>query len=359
LGSAAFCWSLSFQDATLVWVVLTVATLVLLFAAQYIGADPAYGLAVFWLCLFTLFMLVLVTAEHMLLLLVGWEGIGICSFALIGFWASRFSATKSALKAVLVNRLGDGLVLWLALWLCWSTGAVSPELIALSGSSYWLGLVAVLGSIGKSAQVGFACWLPDAMEGPTPVSALIHAATLVTAGVVLVGRIGAVCHEALLCVGAVTLAYAALLGLCQSDIKRVIAFSTCSQLGYMVASHGLGHSGLALAHLLCHALFKAALFLASGALIHAAVSWQDSRRFGGSSAAPSLFVLGSLSLAGLPFLSGFYTKDGILDVGWVASSPAAYWANALMLGVVCLTLSYSAKLIWSSFAAVAVSRCRT
>jgi NADH:ubiquinone oxidoreductase subunit 5 (subunit L)/multisubunit Na+/H+ antiporter MnhA subunit len=263
---------------------------------------------------------VLATADSLFVLLLGWEGIGIASFALIGFWNTRTSASRSALKAILVNRLGDGMLLWACCWLGWYSGSINPELMPLAGSDAFLGTAFLLGASGKSAQVGLSVWLADAMEGPTPVSALIHAATLVTAGVVLLSRTGAQCRTWLVFVGSVTCLFAGSLGLHQHDAKRVIAYSTCSQLGFMMIVHGLGHSGLAMAHLATHATFKATLFLCAGTVIANAHSSQDLRRYGGLATSPVAPFISTLSLA--------YFRDGprfgarYLLVGWHGSGVA-------------------------------------
>ena len=214
----------------------------------------------------------------------------------------------------------------------------------------------MVGAIGKSAQIGFAVWLADAMEGPTPVSALIHAATLVTAVVVLIARTGALLPSGLVGLGLVTCISAATMGLCQNDAKRVIAYSTCSQLGYMMVSHGLGHSSLAVAHLLTHACFKAALFLGAGSVIHATHANQDQRRYGSVGVAGLPATVATLSLAGWPFLAGFYTKDGILEVSWAVMVPVADYANTVMLVVVSLTVAYGVKLGYAGFVAEPTAR---
>jgi NADH:ubiquinone oxidoreductase subunit 5 (subunit L)/multisubunit Na+/H+ antiporter MnhA subunit len=351
VGSLTLEWNFTMVDPLLCACVTGVSLLVHLFAVAYTSSDPAFIVGMCWLSLFTFFMLILACADNLVVMLVGWEGIGVASFALIGFWNTRLAATKSALKAVLVNRLGDGVLVWAVCWLIYHGGSAHPEILPLAGSSGWMGVAFFLGAIGKSAQVGFAVWLADAMEGPTPVSALIHAATLVTAGVVLLARTGAACRGPLLALGCLTCFVAASMGLVQQDAKRVIAYSTMSQLGYMMVSHGLGHSSLAMAHLLTHACFKAALFLCAGGVIHVAYSGQDQRRYGGVPVAPVPATIATLSLVGWPFLSGFYTKDAILEVSWSVMHPAADYANTVMLLVVCMTLSYGVKLCWSSFAA--------
>jgi len=366
-GSLNLTWSLYVDGkaAPMLVTVTGVSTLVHLFSTCYVFSDPAWPLFVSFLSLFTGFMLVLVTADNLVVMLVGWEGIGVCSYVLICFWFTRLSATKSALKAILVNRVGDGMLMWAVLAVWWYTGSAGigvtwfhpPQYLRIDAMRVdvdWVCLAFVLGAMGKSAQIGFHVWLADAMEGPTPVSALIHAATLVTAGVYVIALTPALwsksplCYTLLALVGSLTLVMAAAIGLCQNDSKRVIAYSTCSQLGYMMASCALGHYALAVSHLMTHACLKAALFLSAGFVIHANASHQDLRRYGGL-LCPAGTIVASASLAGWPLLSGFYTKDGILEVSWTAMHPVADIANTGMLLVVCLTSSYSLKLCWNTF----------
>jgi NADH:ubiquinone oxidoreductase subunit 5 (subunit L)/multisubunit Na+/H+ antiporter MnhA subunit len=343
-------WSLSALDPLMLCVVTGVAFSVHMFMAGYSTSDRGYVVLSAWVSWFAFFMLMLVMADQLVVLLVGWEGIGVCSFALVGFWNSRLAATKSSVKAVLVNRLGDGMLVLAVLWCMWHSGSSCPELMCYGAAPSWLVVAFFLGSIAKSAQFGWAVWLADAMEGPTPVSALIHAATLVTAGVILLTRTGAMCRFLMVVLGVLTCVSAATIGFFQNDAKRVIAYSTCSQLGYMVVSHGLGHSALAMAHLLTHAGFKAALFLGAGMVIHATWSIQDQRRYGGVAVASTPTTIATLSLAGCPFLAGFYTKDGILEVSWAVAEPTSDIASFGLLFVVCLTLCYGSTLCWSSFA---------
>ena len=351
VGTLSIAWKFTLVDPYLMTTVSGVSFLVQLFSLVYLVSDRSFILGLSWIVSFTFFMLVLATADQLLMLLVGWEGIGVCSCALIGFWSTRVTATKSALKAVLVNRLGDGLLLFAVIAHYAYSGISSPDVMSFYDAPTFVSFAFFLGAIGKSAQIGFAIWLADAMEGPTPVSALIHAATLVTAGILLMLRTGALCRGGLVILGIATCISAATMGLMQSDAKRVIAYSTCSQLGYMMISHGLGHSSLAIAHLLTHACFKAALFLGAGSVIHVASSWQDQRRSGSTAVASMPAVISTFSLMGLPFMSGFYSKDAILEVSWVVSEPMADSANLAMLLVVGFTMCYGFNICWSSYAA--------
>jgi NADH-ubiquinone oxidoreductase chain 5 len=285
-------------------------------------------------------MLILITANNFLQMFVGWEGVGVSSFLLINFWFTRLQANKSAIKAMLVNRVGDFFILvamFLIFFFCNSldydivfnlASTLNKEKITIMGFDYnILTLICFclfLGAMGKSAQLGLHIWLPDAMEGPTPVSALIHAATMVTAGVFLIARcsfffeLAPVILNFIAVIGALTTFFAATTGLFQNDIKKVIAYSTCSQLGYMVFACGLSAYDVAIFHLFNHAFFKALLFLSAGSLIHAVANEQDMRKMGGLRQKVPLsymaFVIGSLALTGFPFLAGFYSKDIILEI---------------------------------------------
>lgn len=352
--------------ACLLLTVSLVSACVHLYAAGYMAADPHLPRFLCYLSLFTGAMLVLVCAADLLTLLVGWELIGVSSYLLIGFWVARLAATKAAQMALLVNRVSDTLLLLglMASW--WYVGTTDLQILATAStaSSYanvlcglWLG-----GALGKSAQVGLHLWLPHAMEGPTPVSALIHAATLVTAGIYLVARTSAVWEQAywvrtaLAYVGVVTSLLAASIGLVQTDAKRVIAYSTCSQLGYMTVAMGLGQYSVGVCHLLTHACFKALLFLGAGLLLHASADLQDLRvRAAAHAALPyawTMLLLGTLSLVGWPFLAGYYSKDAVLEAAWAAAlQPSAFGLCAyggLML-VTALTSAYSFRLLYLAF----------
>ena len=365
-------WLFGFDALTacLMITVSIVSFCVHVYSLGYMGADPHLPRFMSYLSLFTGFMLVLVSATDLVSLLIGWEGIGICSYLLIGFWFHRLSATKSAQKAVLVNRVSDtGLLVGLMMsW--WYLG--STDLAVLTATSTvahyadWLCLAFLAGALGKSAQVGLHVWLADAMEGPTPVSALIHAATLVTAGVYLIARTSSLwecspmARTVLVWVGVITSFMAATLGLIQNDMKRVIAYSTCSQLGYMMAACGLSHYGLAVYHLMTHACFKALLFLGAGVAIHATADIQDLRRQGGGHAALpmawTVLLLGSLSLVGWPFLAGYYSKDAILELAWATPSGEGSYAHIVLMTVAAMTSAYSFRVLYAAFGATPNAR---
>ena len=323
--------------------VTTISTLVHFYSCSYMSVDPHISRFMSYLSLFTFFMLILITADNFIQLFVGWEGVGLCSYLLIGFWFTRVQANKAALKALIINRVGDfGIILGICLvFFVFQTldfEIVFP-LITFFQNQFFLffgmnfNVVELIcfflfiGSVGKSAQVGLHTSLPDAMEGPTPVSALIHAATMVTAGVFLIIRCSPIFEYApgvlniVTFVGALTAFFAATVGLVQNDIKKVIAYSTCSQLGYMIFACGISGYTVSLFHLINHAFFKALLFLAAGSIIHSLNNEQDMRRMGGliriTPFTYSMMLIGSLSLAGFPFLSGFYSKDVILELAFV------------------------------------------
>jgi proton-translocating NADH-quinone oxidoreductase chain L len=330
-------WELTADSLTVIMlvVVTTIAALVHTFSIFYMGQDPYVVRFFTYLSRFAFFMLVLVTANNFLILFVGWEGVGIMSFVLINFWFTRALANKAAIKAVVVNRIGDvfllaGLALIFSVSRAFDFGVVFPVIdFALAEEELtvfnfeWIGLCLLLAAVGKSAQLGRHTWLPDAMEGPTPVSALIHAATMVTAGIVLIIRSSnlfvnlpsVTALTALL--GISTAFFAATAALVQYDIKKIIAYSTCSQLGYMLFASGLQQYQASLFHLFNHAFFKALLFLAAGSVIHAMINEQDSRRTGGvGDILIFIFMLasiGTMALAGSTFLAGFYSKDIILE----------------------------------------------
>lgn len=347
--------------AVMLIVVLTISGLVHVYSISYMREDPHLPRFMSYLSLFTFFMLVLVTSNNYVQLFIGWEGVGICSYLLINFWFTRIQANKAAIKAMLINRIGD-IGLMLAIILIWKEfGAVDycSLFSALSSSSActWICVLLTIGAVGKSAQLGLHTWLPDAMEGPTPVSALIHAATMVTAGVVLIIRSAPLFDYSPTAtiivglIGSLTAFFAATVGLVQSDIKKVIAYSTCSQLGYMVMACGTASCLSSLYHLLTHAFFKALLFLGAGSIIHALLDEQDLRKMGGIiRGLPLTYVLmliGSLSLAGFPYLSGFYSKDLILELTYNNYCLISiYWLASI---TAFLTAFYSFRLIYLSF----------
>ena len=306
------------------------------YSVGYMHQDSGYYRYFAYLNLFEFSMLVLVLADNFLFMFLGWEGVGLCSYLLIGFWFDRQSASDAGKKAFIVNRIGDlGFLLAMAL-MFWTAGSLNfreifqraPELsLAGGGVVPALTLLLFLGATGKSAQIPLYVWLPDAMEGPTPVSALIHAATMVTAGVYMVARcsllysLAPVSLEVVAIIGAVTAIFAASIGLVQNDIKRVLAYSTVSQLGYMFLACGVGAYAAGIFHLMTHAYFKALLFLGSGAVIHALAGEQDIRKMGGLKkyipVTFATFLVGTMAISGIPLLSGFFSKDEIL---WKAFS---------------------------------------
>lgn len=360
-------WGFMFDSLTVSMLlpVLVVSSLVHIFSVDYMSADPHNQRFFAYLSMFTFFMLVLVTGDNYLIMFVGWEGIGISSYLLINFWFTRIQANKSAIKALVVNRVGDMFLSigFFAIFfvfgnLDYSTvfsiaPFINETIITI------IGLLLLLAAMGKSAQLGLHTWLPDAMEGPTPVSALIHAATLVTAGVYLLLRSSPVIEYGpttlivITWVGALTAFFAASTGLLQNDLKRVIAYSTCSQMGYLFMACGLSQYNVALFHLVNHAFFKALLFLAAGAVLHATYDQQDQRRLGGLIGflpfTYTAILIGSLSLMALPWLTGFYSKDLILEVAYGQyefSGQVAYWLGTLSA---CLTAFYSLRLISLTF----------
>jgi NADH-ubiquinone oxidoreductase chain 5 len=372
-------WFLSFDSltCTMLIIVTFISTLVHLYSNEYMSADPHLPRFMSYLSLFTFFMLILVTGNNFLQMFVGWEGVGVSSYLLINFWFTRIQANKSAIKAMLVNRVGDFFIL-LAMFVFLvvfntlnydSVFSIVPFFQSYSFDffGYSISLIDLicififLGAMGKSAQIGLHTWLPDAMEGPTPVSALIHAATMVTAGVFLVIRCSYIFEYSpfalsiIACVGSMTAFFAATTGLFQNDIKKVIAYSTCSQLGYMVFACGLSSYDVSLFHLSNHAFFKALLFLGAGAIIHALSDEQDMRKMGGLRQilpfSYSTSVVGSLALIGFPFLAGFYSKDTILEISASTYTVAGQFSYVLGLLAASCTAFYSTRLIYLVFLA--------
>nr|QXO87014.1 NADH dehydrogenase subunit 5 [Stichodactyla haddoni] len=349
--------------ATMLFVVTAISTLVHIFSTAYMDGDPHVPRFMSYLSLFTFFMILLVTSDNFPQLFIGWEGVGLCSYLLINFWLTRIEANKAAIKAMLVNRVGDiGFVLaMLAIWDQFGcldfASTFNTVTLFPSNNTTLICLFLFIGAVGKSAQLGLHTWLPDAMEGPTPVSALIHAATMVTAGVFLLIRSSPLLEQAPMAlmivtiVGSLTAFMAATVGLVQNDLKKVIAYSTCSQLGYMVMACGISHYSISLFHLMNHAFFKALLFLSAGSVIHALADEQDMRKMGGLiRSIPftyTMIVIGSLSLMGFPYLTGFYSKDLILELAY----DQYYLAFAHWLGVfsALLTAAYSLRLVYLTF----------
>lgn len=370
-------WGFQFDSLTVAMliVVTVVSTLVHIYSIEYMHYDPHVPRFFSYLSLFTFFMLVLVTANNFIQLFVGWEGVGVSSYLLINFWFTRIQANKSAMKAMIVNRVGDfslslGII---AVYFIFKSLDFST-VFALSHLFYEktflflntqfdvitvVGILLFIGAVGKSAQIGLHTWLPDAMEGPTPVSALIHAATMVTAGVFLLLRCSPLLEYSnsvlfvITVVGAITAFFAATTGVVQNDLKRVIAYSTCSQLGYMVFACGISCYSVSMFHLMNHAFFKALLFLSAGSVIHALSDEQDMRKMGGLvKILPftyTMILIGSLSLMGVPFLTGFYSKDVILELAYSTYHIHGNFAHWLGTISALFTSFYSFRLIYLTF----------
>ncbi len=376
-GALHVDWSLRIDTLTVVMLVVvnTVSSLVHLYSIGYMHEDSHRQRFFAYLSLFTFAMLMLVTADNLLQMFFGWEGVGLASYLLIGFWYEKPSANAAAIKAFVVNRVGDfgfslGIFLVFAL-----TGSISLDTIfaAAPGLAHktihvfgldWEAmtiacLLLFMGAMGKSAQFLLHTWLPDAMEGPTPVSALIHAATMVTAGVFMVARLSPLFEQSpvalsfVTVVGATTAFFAATVGLVQNDIKRVIAYSTCSQLGYMFVGLGVGGYALGIFHLFTHAFFKALLFLGAGSVIHAMHHEQDMRRMGGlHKHIPITFgmmTIGTFALTGFPLTAGFFSKDAIIEAAFVSQRPGALYAFFMVAIAAGLTSFYSWRLVFMTF----------
>ena len=370
-------WALRYDTLTAVMLIVVtgVSSCVHIYSVGYMHHDPARGRFMAYLSLFTFAMLMLVTADNLVQLFFGWEGVGVASYLLIGFWYHKESAHTAAMKAFVVNRVGDfGFALGiLAVFALFGTvqfdeifklapAMADTQIMFLGFSVPALELVSILlfiGAMGKSAQLGLHTWLPDAMEGPTPVSALIHAATMVTAGVFMVCRLSPVIEYApvaldiITIVGALTAIFAATVGMTQFDIKRVIAYSTCSQLGYMFFAAGVSAYPAAMFHLTTHAFFKALLFLGAGSVIHALSDEQDLRKMGGIwrqvPVTYAMMWIGSLALAGFPFFAGFYSKDMILEAAFAAHTGVGQLAFWLGCAAALLTAFYSWRLLIMAF----------
>lgn len=370
-------WGFLFDTLTCVMliVVTSISTLVHLYSTEYMSQDPHIARFMSYLSFFTFFMLILVTGDNFLQMFVGWEGVGLCSYLLINFWYGRIQANKSALKAMIVNRIGDfGLAI--AIFTFYYTFqtldyvvifALVPNFINSTLPFFevsinlldFIGFFLFVGAVGKSAQLGLHTWLPDAMEGPTPVSALIHAATMVTAGVFLLGRSSPLLQYApnvsiiITVVGGMTAFFAATTGLLQNDLKRVIAYSTCSQLGYMIFAAGLSSYTVSIFHLSNHAFFKALLFLGAGSVIHAMADEQDMRKMGGLvKILPFTYatmVVGSMALMGFPFLTGFYSKDVILELAYGSFTIEGRFVHMLGTLAAFFTAYYSTRLLAMTF----------
>ena len=382
-GDLEFFWALKVDTLTAVMliVVTTVSAVVHIYSIGYMDHDDSIPRFFAYLSLFTFSMLMLVTADNLVQMFFGWEGVGLCSYLLIGFWYKKPSANAAAIKAFLVNRVGDiGFALGIfATFVLFGTvqldqifaaasGKADATLVFLDMEFHALTVTCLLlfvGAMGKSAQIGLHTWLPDAMEGPTPVSALIHAATMVTAGVFMLVRLSPMFEQSetalmvVTIVGASTAFMAATIGLTQYDIKRVIAYSTCSQLGYMFFAIGVSAYPAAIFHLMTHAFFKALLFLGSGSVIHAMSDEQDMRKMGGLGrlipVTYALMLIGSLALAGIGIpgtligFAGFHSKDAIIESAFAAHSGVGMYAFWLGIAAAFMTAFYSWRLLFMTF----------
>ena len=377
IGDFNVVWSLRHDmlSAVMMIVITTVSAMVHIYSIGYMSHDNSKPRFMSYLSLFTFAMLMLVTSDNLIQLFFGWEGVGLCSYFLIGFWFKKETANSAAIKAFVVNRVGDfgfALGIFLIFYLFGTVNysevfeqiptIVNKNLVFLGIEVNAINLICLLlfiGAMGKSAQIFLHTWLPDAMEGPTPVSALIHAATMVTAGVFLVVRCSPIYEYSELALNIITIVgmstafFAATVALVQTDIKKIIAYSTCSQLGYMFFATGVGAYNVAMFHLFTHAFFKALLFLGSGSVIHAFKDEQNINNMGGVwKKLPytyTLMVIGTLALTGFPFLSGFYSKDAIIEFAYLRGNTVGYYAAGIGIFTAFLTSIYSWRLIFKTF----------
>ena len=376
-GSLEVNWAIKIDALSSVMLVVVnlISSVVHIYSIGYMSHDPHKPRFMAYLSLFTFAMLTLVTSDNFLQLFFGWEGVGLCSYFLIGFWFKKNSANSAAIKAFIVNRVGDfGFALGIFL-IFYLFGTVNYTEVFQNVSIYtntdldFLGLnlnsidlvciLLFIGAMGKSAQFFLHTWLPDAMEGPTPVSALIHAATMVTAGVFLVVRCSPIYEYSefalsiITIIGMTTALFAASIALVQDDIKKIIAYSTCSQLGYMFFAAGVGAYNVAMFHLFTHAFFKALLFLGAGSVIHAFNNEQNIKKMGGvRNKLPITYILmliGTLALTGFPLLSGFYSKDAIIEFAYLKGSSLGYYAASIGIFTALLTSIYSWRLFFKTF----------
>ena len=376
-GALELSWALKMDTLTAVMmlVVTVVSAMVHVYSIGYMHHDPGIPRFMAYLSLFTFFMLMLITADNLVQMFFGWEGVGLASYLLIGYWYNKPEANAAAIKAFLVNRIGDfgfalGIFTVFVLFQTVHLDTIFAEAsgkaeatIHLFGTDFHALTIACLllfvGAMGKSAQLGLHTWLPDAMEGPTPVSALIHAATMVTAGIFMVARLSPIFEYSdvaltvVTVVGASTAIFAATIGCVQNDIKRVIAYSTCSQLGYMFFACGVSAYSAGIFHLMTHGFFKALLFLGAGSVIHAMSDEQDMRKMGGIwKVIPVTYVLmwiGSLALAGIPPFAGFYSKDIVLEAAYAAHTGVGQYAFWMGITAAFLTAFYSWRLLLMTF----------
>jgi len=376
-GTLDVNWSMKIDplSSIMLVVVTSVSSLVHIYSIGYMSHDPHKPRFMAYLSLFTFAMLMLVTSDNFIQLFFGWEGVGLCSYFLIGFWFKKDSANSAAIKAFVVNRVGDfgfalGIFLIFYLFDTVNYNEVFNQIPSIVDKNlFFLGievnsidlicLLLFVGAMGKSAQILLHTWLPDAMEGPTPVSALIHAATMVTAGVFLVVRCSPIYEYSELALNIITIVgmstafFAATVALVQTDIKKIIAYSTCSQLGYMFFATGVGAYNVAMFHLFTHAFFKALLFLGSGSVIHAFKNEQNINNMGGVyKKLPYTYILmiiGTLALTGFPFLSGFYSKDAIIEFAYLRGNTTGFYAAGIGVFTAFLTSIYSWRLIFKTF----------
>ena len=376
-GTLQVNWSIKIDalSAVMLVVVTLVSSLVHVYSIGYMSHDPHKPRFMAYLSLFTFSMLALVTSDNFIQLFFGWEGVGVCSYFLIGFWFKKESANSAAIKAFLVNRVGDfgfalGIFLIFYIFGTVNYDEVFTQIPSIAnekfnflklnlGSVDLICFLLFIGAMGKSAQFILHTWLPDAMEGPTPVSALIHAATMVTAGVFLVVRCSPIYEYSpsiltfITLIGMITALFAASVALVQNDIKKIIAYSTCSQLGYMFFATGVGAYNIAMFHLFTHAFFKALLFLGSGSVIHSFNNQQDINQMGGVwkklPLTYSLMIIGTLALTGFPLLSGFYSKDAIIEFAYLHGTSVGYSAAIVGIFTALLTSIYSWRLIFKTF----------
>ena len=376
-GSLNVNWSMKIDalSAVMLVVVTSVSALVHIYSIGYMSHDPHKPRFMAYLSLFTFAMLMLVTSDNFIQLFFGWEGVGLCSYFLIGFWFKKETANTAAIKAFVVNRVGDfgfALGIFLIFYLFGTVNytevfnqipsVIDEKLNFLGIQINAVDLICILlfiGAMGKSAQIFLHTWLPDAMEGPTPVSALIHAATMVTAGVFLVVRCSPIYEYSELALNIVTVIgmstafFAASVALVQTDIKKIIAYSTCSQLGYMFFAAGVGAYNVAMFHLFTHAFFKALLFLGAGSVIHSFQNEQNIKNMGGVwrklPFTYLMMIIGTLALTGFPFLSGFYSKDAIIEFAYLEKGSLSNYAAAIGIITAVLTSIYSWRLIFLTF----------
>ena len=376
-GNFTANWSINIDPLSSVMLVVVtfVSALVHVYSIGYMSHDPHKPRFMSYLSLFTFSMLSLVVSDNFLQLFFGWEGVGLCSYLLIGFWYKKETANNAAIKAFIVNRIGDfGLAIAIFLIFFFygtinfeevfqaTSTLIEKKLVFFGVETSLITLICIflfIGAMGKSAQFLLHTWLPDAMEGPTPVSALIHAATMVTAGVFLVVRCSPIFEYSqfalnlVAIVGMVTAIFAASVALVQNDIKKIVAYSTCSQLGYMFFAAGIGAYHVAMFHLFTHAFFKALLFLGAGSVIHAFKDEQDIRNMGGiGKKLPytyAFMLIGTLALTGFPFLSGFYSKDAIIEFAYLANTPLGNYAASVGILTAFFTSIYSWRLFFKVF----------